>query len=238
MVAASTSFFKYALHAGNHGWPMLEPRTRNLYHSTLMDDDVIKAMARWPDVPAVYGWLSLDMRGRWRLYPLGDAAAGGSSELVTHPGVVAFFNRNYGHEGQDWYVQNGPQRVYVRLDAAPFLLRLADTGPGLQAHTGQQAGPVSQWWLDEDGNLYARTNLGPGMIEDRDLAALLDRLRTTDGDAAGLVLEALLADTQQDPAPALALDGEPPAPLARIARAEVPALLGFHANPVQTNTRL
>lgn len=198
-----------------------------------MDNDVIKAMARWPDVPAVYGWLSLDRRGRWRLYPLGDAAAGGTGELVTHPGVIAFFNRNYGHDEHDWFVQNGPQRVYVRLDAAPFLLRLADTGPGLQAHTGQAAGPVSQWWLDEDGQLYASTRLGPGMIEDRDLAPLLDRLRTAAGDAAGPALEALLDGAQQEPAPALSLDGEPPAPLARLARSVAPARLGFHTNPGQ-----
>ena len=217
--------------ADRHGCLMLEPRNCKLYHSTLMDDDVIKAMARWPNVPAVYGWLSLDRRGRWRLHPLGNVAAGGPGELVTHPGVLAFFNRNYGHEGQDWFVQNGPQRVYVRLDAAPFLLRLADTGPGLQAHTGQPAGPVSHWWLNEDGQLYATTGLGPGMIEDRDLAPLLDRLRTAAGDPAGPALEALLAGTQQGPAPALSLDGDPPAPLARIARSDAPALLRFHANP-------
>lgn len=216
---------------------MLEPRTCNLYHFTLMDNDVIKAMARWPDVPAVHGWLSLDRRGRWRLYPLGDAAAGGAGELVTHPGVAAFFNRNYGHEGRDWFVQNGPQRVYVRLDAAPFLLRLADTGSGLQAHTGQPAGPVSRWWLDEEGQLYASTSLGPGMVEDRDLAPLLDRLRTAAGDAAGPALDALLAGTQPGPAPALSLDGDPPAPLARIARSEIPARLGFHANPGPAQTR-
>ena len=28
----------------------------------LMDDAVVRAMARWPNVPHVYGWLSLDQR--------------------------------------------------------------------------------------------------------------------------------------------------------------------------------
>ena len=45
-----------------------------------MDEDVLRAMTRWPDVPAVYGWLSLDRRGRWlirgeTLGPLGDPLA-------------------------------------------------------------------------------------------------------------------------------------------------------------------
>ena len=32
-----------------------------------MDETVIRAMAKWPDVPAVWGWLSLDRRGVWKL---------------------------------------------------------------------------------------------------------------------------------------------------------------------------
>src|SRR3546814_10640581 len=47
------------------------PRTES-NHNT-MDEQVIAAMARWPDVPDVYGWLSLSERGEWRLHPQGDA---------------------------------------------------------------------------------------------------------------------------------------------------------------------
>ena len=32
-----------------------------------MDDIVKQAMAKWPEVPNVYGWLALDRRGQWRL---------------------------------------------------------------------------------------------------------------------------------------------------------------------------
>ena len=149
-----------------------------------MDEDVIKAMARWPDVPAAYGWLSLDARGRWRLHPAGDAAAGGPGEAIDHPGVLAFMNRNYTCEGRDWYVQNGPQRAYVRLDAAPYLLCRADAGPGLQTHTGLAVGKVVHWWLDEEGRLYAATDRGPGMVQDRELPLLLERLRTAKGEPA------------------------------------------------------
>ena len=195
-----------------------------------MDEDVIKAMARWPDVPAAYGWLSLDARGRWRLHPAGDAAAGGPGEPITHPGVLAFMSRNYGCEGQDWYVQNGPQRVYARLDAAPYLLRRADAGPGLQTHTGLAIGQVVHWWLDEEGRLYALTDQGPGMVEDRELGSLLERMRTASGEPVLQVLENG-PDDAGAALPDVSLDGGPSAPLARLARADVPARLGFHADP-------
>ncbi|HEX7749633.1 MAG TPA: DUF2946 family protein [Bordetella sp.] len=195
-----------------------------------MDEDVIKAMARWPDVPAAYGWLSLDARGRWRLHPAGDAAAGGPGEAIDHPGVLAFMNRNYTCEGRDWYVQNGPQRAYVRLDAAPYLLCRADAGPGLQTHTGLAVGKVVHWWLDEEGRLYAATDRGPGMVQDRELPLLLERLRTAKGEPALQALEQGLADACS-PLPDMALDAGPPAPLARLTRSEAPARLGFRANP-------
>jgi hypothetical protein len=197
-----------------------------------MDEDVIKAMARWPDVPAAYGWLSLDARGRWRLHPAGDAAAGGPGEAIDHPGVLAFMNRNYTCEGRDWYVQNGPQRAYVRLDAAPYLLRRADAGPGLQTHTGLAVGRVAHWWLDDEGRLYAATDRGPAMVEDRELPALLERLRTAAGEPALQALEQSLADASANAAlPDIALDDGPLAPLSRLARTEVPARLGFRADP-------
>ncbi|MGN6578591.1 MAG: DUF2946 family protein [Bordetella sp.] len=201
-----------------------------------MDEDVIKAMARWPDVPAAYGWLSLDARGRWRLHPAGDAAAGGPGEAIDHPGVQAFMNRNYACESRDWYVQNGPQRVYVRLDAAPYLLCRADAGPGLQTHTGLVVSRVTHWWLDEDGRLYATTDRGPAMVHDRELPLLLERLRTATGEPALQVLERGLADAWS-PLPDIALDDGLPVTLARLARADVPARLSFQANPTPRDPR-
>src|SRR5690606_15898587 len=32
-----------------------------------MDPEVLAAIAKWPNVPAVYGWLGLTARGEWRL---------------------------------------------------------------------------------------------------------------------------------------------------------------------------
>jgi len=32
-----------------------------------MDEVVVRSIAKWPGVPAVYGWLELDRRGGWRI---------------------------------------------------------------------------------------------------------------------------------------------------------------------------
>lgn len=147
-----------------------------------MDPSVKTALQRWPDVPAVYGWLSLDGRGRWRLHPLGDACLGGPGESITNIQLLGFIDRNYVCEADGrWFFQNGPQRVYVRLDSAPYILRYAESGSALQTHTGLLITSVRGWYLDDGGQLYAMTDLGPGSIDSRDLAHLLTELHTDKG---------------------------------------------------------
>lgn len=149
-----------------------------------MDKQVIAAMARWPDVPAVYGWLSLTESGQWRLHPDGGALQDPTArgEEITSPQILAFMNRNYSADelGQ-WYFQNGPQRVYVRLDAAPFIAHTTiDAASGrlkLRTHTGLDIREVRALHLDETGRLYARTDRGAVLIAGRDLPGLLDALQ-------------------------------------------------------------
>ena len=194
-----------------------------------MDQSVKDALARWPNVPAIYGWLSLDARGRWRLHPQGQAADGGPGEPITNSQILEFINRNYGHdETGRWFFQNGPQRVFVRLDAAPYVLRLADDNRALLTHTNAMVESVSGWWLDDEGQLYAMTPLGAGIVLDRDLPPLLERMTAEDG--------APLLDVLADMAPGRSIPacylGVPaPAPLQSIARRDVPERLGFNANP-------
>ncbi len=167
-----------------------------------MDESVIAAMQRWPDVPAVSGWLSLTARGEWRLHPLGDAKPGDAGEAITNPQILAFIARNYTAEpGGRWYFQNGPQRVYVTLALAPWIFRLNDHATGLVTHTDQAVQKVLGWWLTADGLLYVQTELGPGAILDRDLAPVLTQLQDEQGHA---LEDALLAADSADPASALA----------------------------------
>lgn len=195
-----------------------------------MDPSVKDAIARWPDVPAVFGWLSLDARGRWRLHPQGQAAQGGPGESITNAQILGFINRNYEHdEAGRWFFQNGPQRVYLRLDAVPYVLRLSDDSRTLVTHTDTAVDTVSGWWLDDSGQLYAMTPLGPGIVLDRDLPALLDRLTTPDGAPLLDALDAL--DSGQAIGVTLP-HAYPAAPLRLIDQRDLAATLGFQANPI------
>lgn len=159
-----------------------------------MDESVIAAMARWPDVPDVFGWMSLSENGHWRLHPNGDALldadAVSSGEPISSTRIRNFINRNYTHDAYGrWFFQNGPQRVFVRLDAAPYILQTRDAAAALQTHTGLTVKVEHAWWLDDGGRLYAQTEHGPGLIAGRDLSAVLDSLHTADGQPLTLALE-------------------------------------------------
>lgn len=149
-----------------------------------MDDAVVDAIKRWPNVPAVFGWLSLTARGQWRLHPDGKAREGGSGEPISNPQILAFIDRNYTRDEQGrWLFQNGPQRVYVRLDAAPWIVFADDSHGTLSTHTGQTIQTVTAIWLDDCGNMYLQTEHGTGMLTDRDLPRLAQSVCTASGQA-------------------------------------------------------
>lgn len=125
------------------------------------DDEVVRAMAKWPDVPDCYGWLGLDSRGGWRI----------QGELVRHARAQSFLGRHYRADARGcWYVQNGPQRVFVELDYTPWVYRL-QPGELLVTHTGLECIAIDGVFCDDDGNLLLHTPLGLGLLDDRDLGA-------------------------------------------------------------------
>ena len=137
-----------------------------------MDDIVKQAIAKWPNVPHCYGWLGLDTRGNWylrddRTQAMGPFAQARGS-LLQHEKLIDFIQRNYEHDdaGQ-WFFQNGPQRVYVELEATPLVWRLAPDF-GVTAHTGRSAEPTA-CLLDEAGKLYLAAPLGLGLVHTQDM---------------------------------------------------------------------
>jgi hypothetical protein len=188
-----------------------------------MDAAVLAAIAKWPDVPDVYGWLALTARGQWRLRgePIGNAA------------IRDFIGRNYAADRRGcWHFQNGPQRVFVALELTPWVYR-QEVGGGLAAHTGAVPRQLRSAALLDDGRLLAVTELGPGVIDDRDSATLLPALVRPDG--AGLEPSALepwlegAFDAALDAA-ALGLAGGR-VPLQRLRVAQLGARFGFERSP-------
>lgn len=198
-----------------------------------MDQTVRDALARWPDVPAAYGWLSLDPRGAWRFHPEGKAADGGPGEPITNTQILAFIGRNYlADEAGNWYFQNGPQRAYVRIDAAPLILRYAGQGEGWMDHTGATRQAPTQWWLDDLGRLFARTDRGPAMVDDRELMAVLDDLRLAEaGQENDVTLDRLATLSPGESLHVVHKGAAAPTALACISSADMPTVLGFIPYP-------
>ena len=149
-----------------------------------MDDAVLRAMQRWPNVPAVFGWLRLDRRGNWLV-----KTTGGEFERIVNPAMIEFVNRNYVRDDNGrWYFQNGPQRVFVTLDYTPWVYRLDRTASGFVTHTSLVPKELRGLFLDEFDRLLLETELGVGVLSDRDLPAVLEQLSPP----AGTSIEAAL----------------------------------------------
>jgi len=148
-----------------------------------VDDIVKQAMIKWPNVPHCYGWLGLDARGNWymrddRAQSSGSFASGlpgAKGSLLQHAKLIDFIQRNYASdEHGQWFFQNGPQRVYVELEATPWIWRISPDHT-IATHCGK---PV-QWrksLTDENGWLYLETDLGFGLVHTQDVAHAADAI--------------------------------------------------------------
>jgi Protein of unknown function (DUF2946) len=201
-----------------------------------MDDIVARAMAKWPNVPAVYGWLALDRRGRWTIR--NGSAAGTSDtdagfEPVANPKLSEFIGRNYCHDRQGcWYFQNGPQRVYVDLAYTPLVYRIARANPlSFETHAGVACAELRAAYMDEAGNLLLVTEHGPGLLLDRDLPRALEALCYAEGHA--LEEERLLALIEQgnDVAGVYFNTGAVSVPLEAMRSENAPRRLGYVRAP-------
>lgn len=142
-----------------------------------MDDIVRQALAKWPNVPHCYGWLGLDSRGNWYMRDDRIQAAGAfpanKGSLLKHEKLVDFIHRNYESDARCcWFFQNGPQRVYVELESAPWVWRIGESR-SVTSHTGQSAS-IQSCVLDEQGRLYLDTDIGFGLVHTLDMEHAAD----------------------------------------------------------------
>lgn len=150
-----------------------------------MDSSVIAALAKWPNVPAVFGWLRLDRRGNWLI----------RGERLHQPALTGFICRNYDRDEHGrFFFQNGPQRVYVSLDYTPWICRFEQGNP--HTHTGQPI-TAEEILLDDEGNMLIRWTDQIALIDDRDLPSMLACLRHRDGTPVDDSTVLLAIDRQQ-----------------------------------------
>jgi len=144
-----------------------------------MDDIVKQALKKWPNVPHCFGWLALDARGDWYMRDDRIQAAGPFPQVkgsrIEHDKLKAFIARNYQADAAGcWHFQNGPQRVYVQLEAAPWVWRVqwpddpSAAAPSVASHTGLPV-QVQGCWLDEAGRVYLGSALGLGLVHSQDM---------------------------------------------------------------------
>ncbi|MEY4562447.1 MAG: hypothetical protein RLZZ618_1724 [Pseudomonadota bacterium] len=146
-----------------------------------MDDMVKAALKKWPNVPDCCGWLGLDARGDWYMRDDRTQAAGpfarAKGSRIEHDKLREFIERNYEADDKGWwFFQNGPQRVYVELEAAPWVWRLEavpGAAPIVRTHTGVAAVEASVW-LDEFGRLFLATDRGLGLVHTLDMETAAD----------------------------------------------------------------
>lgn len=150
-----------------------------------MDDIVKQAMLKWPNVPHCYGWLGLDARGNWYMRDdpaqacgvFASGSPGAKGSLLKHEKLIDFIQRNYAcDDAGQWYFQNGPQRVYVELEATPWVWRVNAAGP-VHAHDGRQA-VCQRCVMDEFGWLYLETSLGFGLVHTQDMEPAANRIES------------------------------------------------------------
>jgi hypothetical protein len=128
-----------------------------------MDEVVVRSLAKWPDVPAVYGWLSLDRRGNWLI----------KGQRIGNTALRDFIARNYEADAKGrWFFQNGPQRVYVRLAYTPVVVHF-DGNHALIDHCGRSF-VATETFLDDEGSVLMAGNGTIALMDDRDLARFAD----------------------------------------------------------------
>jgi hypothetical protein len=183
-----------------------------------MDDMVRAALKKWPNVQACTGWLSLDARGEWYLRDDRTQHAGpfpqAKGSRIEHRQLREFIERNYEATPDGaWYFQNGPQRVYVELEAAPHVWRLAaraGTAPEVRSHAGEAPVAVESAWVDERGRLFLATDAGFGLVHTQDMEAAADAVEAGLWSPRSLEFAAMPARFGFCLSPAARWDGHPP----------------------------
>ena len=127
-----------------------------------MDEIVARSLAKWPNVPAVYGWLELDRRGNWLI----------KGERIGNVALREFIARNYdADERGRWFFQNGPQRV---SSGSPTRRSSCTTRASACSTTAGEPVEALEDFPRRRGLGADRGERGIGLLDDRDLERYAD----------------------------------------------------------------
>jgi hypothetical protein len=135
-----------------------------------MDEKVLRSLVKWPNVPDCYGWLALDRRGQWRMRDEFTQQHHLPGQVIVHQALKEFISRNYARDSQGrYFFQNGPQRVFIMLDATPWVVRIIPSDQDTQLLTQCQSSlePIAAL-SDENGNIYIVGKVTQTIYEDSD----------------------------------------------------------------------
>ena len=197
-----------------------------------MDKQVQLAMVKWPNVPDCYGWLGLDARGCWRMRDQQVQDQGATGSKISNAALRGFINRNYLSDGQGrYFFQNGPQRVYVELQATPFIAHF-DPVTRWTLHTGTVLTTVDNVWMTDEGILIFQSGAYLAQLDDRDMASALSHIYFNEQLASDEKILAWL--THPDESLTFLIDGHyVPVKLASLV--ELAASIPFVSSPMAQN---
>jgi hypothetical protein len=102
-----------------------------------------------------------------------------AGSVIQHAALNEFISRNYACDSSGrYFFQNGPQRVFITLDATPFIARIIPTasGPQLSTQCGTEIKPQGAL-SDEKGNIYI-TGIIAQSLSDQIDSAVFTRTET------------------------------------------------------------
>lgn len=133
-----------------------------------MDEQVLRSLIKWPNVPDCYGWLALDRRGQWRMVDEYAQQHHLPGKLIDHVSLNEFISRNYASDmAGRYFFQNGPQRVFVTLAATPWVVRITphESSSQMMTQCQSQMTPTSAL-SDEQGNIYIVGSIQQTVFQD------------------------------------------------------------------------
>ncbi len=127
----------------------------------------------WPRNPQIFGWLSLDPRGQWRI----------KGKKINNVKLIKFISKNYRKDNHGrYYFQNGVQQVFVSFFQTPYVINVFEVNPlNLQTHNGIIIDNIKKVWFGKDLKIFIETASILASVDDRDTLFIYENIIDING---------------------------------------------------------